>query len=112
MADNTPALPSWAQTIQKLGKLQEAKSLWYNQNEIKLDGYRFVSCRFDKCRLVITSANFEIENCFIDAETVIIYGGEILKVIKLYNCRNNSAHLFSPTLSPIRNADGTFSIKN
>ncbi|EOI6422902.1 hypothetical protein ACMU90_003460, partial [Vibrio cholerae] len=86
-------------------------SVWYNRKEVKLDGYKFVGCRFDGCTIVVTSANFELENCYIDDETVIKYGGDVVKTIKLYNCRNEYVIKNMPFFAPVKNDDGTITIK-
>lgn len=89
----------------------QVENVWYNNKEVKLDGYVFKGCRFDKCVLIATSANFELDSCFIDASTVIHFGGEIVKAIKLYNSRSEWSYDKTPFFAPIRNSDGTITIK-
>lgn len=86
-------------------------NVWYNNKEIKLDGYKFISCRFDSCNLVITSCNFELENCFISENTNIRFGNEVAKPIRLFNVKNESAYGKIPFFAPVRNIDGTITIK-
>lgn len=89
----------------------EVNAIWYNKKEVKLDGYKFIGCRFDGCTLTVTSSNFELESCFIDSSTVIKFGGDIVKPIKLFNSRSEWAYEKSPFFAPIKNADGTITIK-
>lgn len=88
----------------------EVKNLWYNGSEVKLDGYKFVSCRFDHCTLVITSPNFELHSCFISDDTVVRFGSEIAKPIRLFNLRHNLVYDSMPFFAPIKNADGTITV--
>lgn len=89
----------------------EVRGAWYNKREVKLDGYKFVSCRFDGCHLVVTSTHFELEDCYIDDKTTIVYGGGLIKAIQLYNLRNAWATVTLPAFAPKRNPDGTISVK-
>ncbi|WP_041363950.1 hypothetical protein [Methylomonas methanica] len=89
----------------------EINGIWFNGKEVKLDGYRFVSCRFDNCKITVSSANFEIENCYIDDYSLIIYSGEIVKPIRLYNSRYEWVYEHAPFFAPTKNADGTITIK-
>lgn len=89
----------------------EVKNMWFNKQEVKLDGYRFVGCRFDSCVLHVSTSSFEIENCFIDKSTGIYYSHEQAKIIKLFNTRSEWMDSLIPSLVPVRNQDGTITIK-
>ena len=89
----------------------ELRDVWYNNKEVKLDGFRFVSCRFDNCRLVVTSSNFELEHCFLDSGTVVTYGSEIIKPIRLFTSRYEWFYENMPYFAPTRHEDGTITIK-
>jgi len=89
----------------------EVKDMWFNKKEITLDGYRFVSCRFDQCRLFVSSSNFELEQCFISPDTVIVFGPEVVKPIRLFNRLNNWVYEKIPYFAPVRNQDGTISVR-
>ena len=89
----------------------EIKDVWFNAKEVKLDGFLFVGCRFDNCTLILSSTNFEIENCYIDASTKISYAGEIIKPIQLFNSRYDWVYQNAPYFAPTKNADGTITIK-
>jgi len=85
--------------------------VWYHNKEVKLDGYRFIACRFDGCKLVLTSTNFELDACYIDPTTTVVYGNDVLRPIKLFNSRNEWMYAEAPYFAPIRNANGTITIK-
>lgn len=91
-------------------EMPTVNQVWFNQKELHLDGYKFVGCRFDGCKLHLSSTNFSLTRCKIDDTTVIFFNGKILNIIRLYNIRNQSAHMFAPDLSPVRHGDGTISI--
>ena len=94
-----------------LGQLQEVNGLWFNNKNFSLDGYRFIGCRFDSCTIHIATTNFELIDCHIDQNTIITYGPSPLKVIKLYNSRNEYALSHLSVFAPERNPDGTISIR-
>ena len=89
----------------------EINSAWFNGKEVNLDGFRFVGCRFDNCKLIISSTNFELENCFIDQSSQIVYGGDIVKPIRLFNSRYDWVYQHMPFFAPTKNIDGTITIK-
>ncbi|MEW8352662.1 MAG: hypothetical protein AB2665_02585 [Candidatus Thiodiazotropha sp.] len=89
----------------------EINGTWFNGKEVKLDGYKFIGCRFDNCKITVSSTNFEIEDCFIDEKTQIIYSGEIVKTIRLFNSRYEWIYEHAPFFAPTKNADGTITIK-
>jgi len=111
--DNTlRALSAFGETF-GLGTLfqkPQVKDVWYNYKKVTLDGYKFISCRFDYCELHISSANFEFENCFIDQNSTIYYKGEIIKLIKLFTSRYEWFYQNLPGLVPVRNLNGTITI--
>ena len=98
-------------TLAVLLQKPEVKDVWYNAKKITLDGYKFSGCRFDNCELHLSSANFEMESCFIDQNTTIFYNGEIVKILKLFNGRYEWAYQTLPGFVPVRNIDGTITIK-
>jgi hypothetical protein len=87
------------------------RGLYYNGKALKLDGYKFVGCRFDNCTLVVESPNFELMDCVVDQSTAIQYGVEPIKIIRLFNSRNEWIYANLPAFAPIRNPDGTITIK-
>ena len=99
-----------ASALGGLGQLQEVNGLWFNQRTIGLDGYRFIGCRFDTCTLHISTTNFELINCHLSSNTIITYGPNVLKVIKLFNSRSE-AYEHLGAFVPERNSDNTISIR-
>lgn len=89
--------------------LQPANQLWFNHKDIILDGWRFSYCRFDGCRIFVNSQNFELINCLIDEQPVVVYQNQTLNIIKLFNSRYSLPFL-PPQFNAIKNNDGTISI--
>ena len=87
-----------------------AEGLYYSRKIINLDGFKFVGCRFDNCKLVVSSLNFEIENCVVDPSTVVEFAGETVKIIRLFNVHNEWTYAAQNMFGPTRNADGTLTI--
>lgn len=87
-----------------------AHGIYYNGKTVQLDGYKFVWCRFDACHLVVTSPTFELDHCVIDEATVIVWRGEIVKTLQLFNSKYQWAYEQLPGFVPTRNGDGTISI--
>ena len=89
----------------------QVHSLYYNGKTVHVDGYTFVGCRFDNCILQVSSLNFEIRNCIIDASTSIQYSSKLAKVIQLFLGRYPwSKQHFPPYFLPITNPDGSETI--
>ncbi len=85
--------------------------IWYNKKKIKLDGYHFIECRFDGCELHLEGTNFIIERCIIDSKTVIYFGGDTTKPIRLFNARYDWMYSSAPLFTPERDEDGRITIK-
>lgn len=92
------------------GALPEVRQMWFNQRRLIIDGYHFVGCRFDGCTLVASTTNFVLQGCMLDSSTSIEIGGNLLKVVQLYNVRPPSVFGPQPPFVPIRHPDGTISI--
>lgn len=106
-----PSAPTLADLLS--GNRPEARGLYFNGKNIKLDGYRFVGCRFDGCTLEITSTNFEIIECVLDPSTRIIYGNTVLKIIQLFNSRQEWSYgIFPPGFVPQKNPNGSITISD
>ncbi len=84
------------------------KNLYYRNQTIAIDGFVFQNCRFDNCKLEIKNGNFEFRECVIDETCVVSYHGNALKIIKLYNRKDQKR---IQDLSPTVNADATINIK-
>ncbi|WP_273221730.1 hypothetical protein [Pseudomonas sp.] len=93
-----PALPS----------PPSVKGLWYNEKVIKLDGWRFEACRFDKCRLIIETPNFSLVDCYLDESNFIEVAGKLVNALQFANLRGECSD--SPSYYPVRNPNGTVSV--
>lgn len=111
MSDNGRGYGLLGRGLAQYLTMPEVNSIWYNGQQIYLDGFKFVRCRFDNCLLVVTSLNFEIESCFIDESTRIQFLGETIKPIKLFNSRYEWVYEKMPYFAPLRNSDGTITVK-
>ncbi len=113
-----PSVPSGPSQQPNLGALAAllAPSLLYQKTNqyfrnqrVYIDGYTFKNCRFDACELVTYKGTFVFEHCVIGDDTIISYGGEALKIVKLFNSKSPYWSLF-PYIVAQRNLDGTFTI--
>ena len=109
----TPTLGSNAlgATLAEAGKLKEVHGLWFNAKDFLLDGYRLVNSRFDKCQLTVLSNQFELISCHLDESSQVLYGADPLKIIKLWNSRTPYFYENFPAYAPVKNNDGTITIK-
>lgn len=99
--------------LASLWKRPEARGLYYNGKVIKLDGYKFIECRFDNCVLQVNSDNFELVQCVIDASTRIEYSNGLSKIIKLFLGRYHWTLQFFPAyFLPTKNPDGSETISD
>lgn len=90
--------------------LPEVRGLWYHNQDIHLDGWKYVSCRFDNCRFYLNIGNFVLEECFIDEKCVVLYQGAALKVIQLYNRESEFIRNHYSLFAAKKNPNGTFSL--
>lgn len=93
-----------------IGQKPVLTGVWYNKQSVSLDGYRFVGCRFDNCELHIDSSNFDIDRCFIDESSILIYGPKSVKIVKLFTRAYDWFYSNIPHLAPEKHDDGTISI--
>jgi hypothetical protein len=85
------------------------KNSYFRGQPVHLDGYRFEGCRFDNCQIFINTTNFELHHCIVDPSSVVIFGDNLLKIIRLFNRDAQWPHHFSHW-GPVKNTDGTISI--
>ncbi len=88
----------------------DVQDIWYNGKIVPLDGYNFISCRFDNCTLHVASGNFGLRNCFVDPSTKIAVNGNVVNVLRLFNFRVENIDATRPYFAALRNSDGTISI--
>lgn len=87
----------------------EVRSLYFRDQTVSLDGYKFIGCRFDKCTLTAVTTQFELDHCIIDGSCTFLMGEDLMRVMRLYN-RNATWIKDYPSWGPDQNADGTVSI--
>lgn len=91
----------------------EVKSLYYNGQTVKIDGYKFIACRFDNCVLQVSTDNFEFDRCVIDPSCRVEYSSNLAKVVKLFLGRFSWAvGNFDPSFLPFKNSDGSETISD
>ena len=83
---------------------------YFLNQTVYIDDYTFAKCRFDNCKLVTYKGTFKFDHCVVDASTVMFYGGEALKIVKLFNSESPFAASFPNFLVQL-NQDGTFSLE-
>ena len=88
----------------------EIRDIWFNGKDVYLDGFSFVSCRFDKCHLTVSSENFEMHDCFIDKDTTVTYRGKIIRILRLFNREYSWVRKYMPKFAPLKNDDETITI--
>lgn len=90
------------------GQFPVNDGLWFHHKVVKLDGWHFVGCRFDNCKLVIDTPYFVLRNCFIDGSNLIEMQGALVNAVQFLNLTPGQAlkQMFQPT----RNPDGTYSV--
>ena len=105
-----PPHPGLSQFTGSMFTRPTVHGLYYNNKVIPLDGYDFDGCRFDNCTMIATSTNFSLRNCVIDPATRIQYGIETMRIVQLFNSRNEWYYQHLPGLAPVKNVDGTINI--
>lgn len=88
----------------------EVSGLYFSGKTVVLDGYKFIGCRFDNCNLKVSTTNFELIRCVIDASTTITYDTAIAKIIQLFNSRYPWAYQHFSEFVPTQNEDGSITI--
>ena len=105
-----PRLTQDLNLLDALTRRPVLENVWYNDKTVYLDGYNFISCRFDNCKLHIASEHFEMQRCFVDDNTTIFYLGSIIKVLRLFNCKYQWVYSHLPYFAPVQHSDGTITI--
>lgn len=93
-----------------IGQMPEMKNALFKDKDLTLDGWRLISCRIENCRIHVSSLYFVLQECAIDADCVIYYQGETIKLIQLWNARNEWMQKNFPGFAPQRHYNGTISI--
>ena len=90
---------------------------WFKDETLKIDGYTFERCRFDRCQLVTEMATFTFKHCFIAPDCGLFFVGPALKVARLLmhtlrvKGRLTVVAGEEALYAPIHPEDGTFTIE-
>lgn len=80
----------------------------FKEKKLSLDGYRFKNCAFISCELHISVGNFALQECFLNAQTLFMFGENALRASKICSLLNYAA---SAGLHPTVHADGSITIE-
>lgn len=47
------------------------RNLYWHEKVVYVDGYCFVSCRFDSCRLITNIRNYVLDSCHLSADCTV-----------------------------------------
>lgn len=92
---------------------KRAEGLWFTDREITLDGYEFVECRFDNCKLRVANAQYvNLQRCFISDDTNFIFGHSALSAIRLFNLKTNWYYYYinAPYWVPAKDEKGRITL--
>lgn len=90
-----------------------AERMYFRDQDVWLDGYRFVRCRFDNCTLYIRSGQFEMDHCVIDrSSTKINYFDPARKIVRLFMNAYAPLSANMAGWGPEFHDDGTLSIRS
>jgi len=103
-------LPITTNSWSPFGEQFVVRNQWFNGQEIQIDGWHFVSCRFDNCQIKVGSQHFKLENCFVDDKSLLIIQDGPCNIVRLFHLRNKYMVEKFPFYAPKFNADGTFTV--
>lgn len=84
---------------------------WYNSQEVNLDGFNFVRCRFDNCKFVVGKGMFRFDHCLVAGGSAL-YSEDAGRIVRFYSlpAGNGSDLPKDQLIRPVWHEDGTFSI--
>lgn len=91
-------------------QMPEMKNALFKDKDITLDGWRFTLCKMENCRLHVSSLYFVLDQCRLGDDCTVYYQGESIKLIQLWNARNEFMKTAYPGFAPRKNPNGTISI--
>ncbi len=92
---------------------KKAEGLWFSGKDVHLDGYEFVECRFDNCKLHVSNAdNVNLKRCLISDDSYFVYGNSALAAIKLFNSKHEWYYENAPYYVPARDEQGRITLTN
>jgi hypothetical protein len=95
---------------QLLKRRTVVQNLWYQNQQLDLDGYHFINCRFDNCVLITNNGDFQITRCFIADDCKVGLGTNMVKAICLFHLRHLPTPQTGAPFLPQRHEDNTISI--
>lgn len=110
---NNPLIPSAAASLDSwlphlLGAVRpKVEGKWFFKQVVYLDGYDFVSCRFEQCHLVLREGLFSLVSCRV-TECSYYFQNRTVQVVRVFNMADHSS--IPQTLMPQWAEDGTVSI--
>jgi hypothetical protein len=84
---------------------------WFSGQTLDLDGYHFKRCRFDNCALSYKTGDFQFTECLLGGAS-ISHPAMALPIIRLFMVAFPTLDRLWPPFTPVRHADGTFSVNN
>ncbi len=89
---------------------------WFKDETLRIDGYTFERCRFDRCKLMSDMATFTFRECFLSPDCGLYFTGPALKVARLLMHALHIKERITPVageeaLYATLNPDGTFSLE-
>jgi len=78
-------------------KVTKERQYFLNQ-QINLDGQRFIECRFDSCRFYTETGDIYLKDCVFGSGNIIVFGPILKKIVQLASIldpKNISPHLFA-----------------
>jgi len=78
----------------------------YQDETVVLDGHVYVNCRFERCVLDISSANYDLIGCLIDLSTTITYTSSVADALRFLDPAYPWANQHLPAFFVPSKADG------
>jgi hypothetical protein len=100
--------PSFSLLSALLGSVHpQVEGQWFFNQDISLDGYQFVRCRFENCRITVSKGAFRLTNCLFTGCS-FSFSGDAIQVVKSFNLTDLTK--IPPTLRPLIYQDRTVTI--
>ena len=79
----------------------------YRDETIALDGHVYVNCRFERCTLDISSANYDLIGCILDLSTTLTYRSSVADLLRFFDPAYPWANRHLPAFFvPMKNEEG------
>ena len=82
---NAKSLPPPPARLQNIFSRPEIHDVRYRDEKIALDGKTYVNCRFERCRLDISSADYDLIGCTIDLSTTLTYTSSVADALRFFD---------------------------